>query len=360
MSKRYSFGISPPWTRWPLGAAALAATGLAWAQPDDDRPADTVRTTQYQEMPTTTTDSDTGYIDNAVLGTRFRLRYEAASDIDKPDRAEFFYAKCGCFRGAGDPVAPGPVGPALDIDGDGTITDEEVLASPLIENSLDYDLFRLDIEYAIGRRWSAFVEIPYLQIDGAAIPSASGFGDIRAGFKYALRAAPNEALTLQLRAYFPSGDAGDGLGTDHYSLEPAVLWYKRINPRATLNAEFRVWVPIDGSSGAGTGLSGDFAGEVLRYGIGYSYDFGVAPAMQFTPVIELVGWTVLGGISSFSPDRTPNNLVVSDAEDTIVNLKIGARLKLDPHNSIYLGYGIALTDEVWYDDIWRLEYRSTR
>lgn len=353
-------GKAHAFTLTMLGAAALGIASNALAQADDDRPVDPVRTTQYQEMPMSTTDSDTGYIDNAILGTRFRLRAETASDIDKPDRAEFFYAKCGCFRGVGDPNAPGPVGSPVDLNGDGMIDDAEVLASPLIENSLDYDLFRLDIEYMIGKRWSAFVEIPYMQIDGAAIPSASGFGDIRAGFKYALRSAANEALTFQLRTYFPSGDAGDGLGTDHYSFEPALLWYKRLDPRSTLNAEFRVWVPIDGSSSAATGRSGDFAGEVIRYGIGYSYDFGVAPAMQFTPVVELVGWTVLDGIVTFSPDATPNNLVISSADDTIVNLKIGARLKLDPNNSIYLGYGIALTDEVWYDDIWRLEYRSTR
>lgn len=347
----------------PISLAAFAGLGAALcahAQPAEDTPAETTRPTQYQEMPLSVTDSDTGYIDNAFVGTRFRLIYDAGSGIDKPDRAEFFYAKCGCFRGAGDPNAPGPVGALIDFNGDGDISDDEVIASPLIENSLDYDELRLDIEYAFGTRWSAFVEIPYRQLDGAAIPGISGFGDIRAGFKYSFLRRNDQVMTFQLRTYFPSGDAGDGLGTDHTSLEPALLYFKRLTSRSTLNGEFRLWLPVDGSSSAGTGRSGDFAGNVLRYGIGYSYDFGMAPGMQFTPIVELVGWTVLDGLSSFSPDRTPANLVVSDANDTIVNLKIGARLKLDPNNSIYFGYGFALTDEVWYDDIFRLEYRSTR
>lgn len=347
----------------PVFIATIAGLGVAGgtqAQPDEDAPVETTRPTQYQEMPMSVTDSDTGYIDNAIVGTRFRLVYDVGREIDKPDRAEFFYAKCGCFRPGADPNAPGPVGSPVDLDGDGTITDDEVLGSPLIENSLDYDELRLDIEYAFGPRWSAFVEIPYRQLDGAAIPSISGFSDLRAGFKYSFLTRADQVLTFQLRTYFPTGDAGDGLGTDHTSLEPSLLYFKRLNPRSTLNGEFRLWVPIDGSSGAGTGRSGDFAGSVVRYGIGYSYDFGDAPGTQFTPIIELVGWTVLDGLASFSPDRTPNNLVISDANDTIVNLKIGARLKLDPNNSIYFGYGKALTDEVWYDDIFRIEYRSTR
>src|SRR5205085_1898326 len=50
-----------------------------------------------------------GYIDNAIPKTMFRLRFDAAYDDNRPDRAEFFYAKCGCFRVAGVPGrAPGP------------------------------------------------------------------------------------------------------------------------------------------------------------------------------------------------------------------------------------------------------------
>ena len=50
--------------------------------------------------------------------------------------------------------------------------------------------------------------------------------------------------------------------------------------------------------------------------------------------------------------------VFADAGGTnIVNLKIGARTAVSPQSSFYVGYGKALTDAVWYDDIVRVEYR---
>ena len=47
----------------------------------------------------------------------------------------------------------------------------------------------------------------------------------------------------------------------------------------------------------------------------------------------------------------------SDAGGTnIVNLKLGARFVVDK-GSFYAGWGHALTDDVWYGDIVRVEYR---
>ncbi len=42
--------------------------------------------------------SATGYIDNAIVGSQIRFRFDAAFGFQDPDRAEFFYAKCGCYR----------------------------------------------------------------------------------------------------------------------------------------------------------------------------------------------------------------------------------------------------------------------
>src|SRR5262249_13954942 len=39
--------------------------------------------------------SAVGYIDPAIPLTQFRLRYDAAYRDNRPDRAEFFYPKCG-------------------------------------------------------------------------------------------------------------------------------------------------------------------------------------------------------------------------------------------------------------------------
>ena len=60
-----------------------------------------------------------GYLDDPDISSRVRIRFESGFHNDTPDRAEFFYAKCGCYAtlfNPGDPEydpdAPGP-GPGI-------------------------------------------------------------------------------------------------------------------------------------------------------------------------------------------------------------------------------------------------------
>src|SRR4051812_3532485 len=86
-----------------------------------------------------------GYVDFAVPITQLRLRFDAAYDNTRPDRAEFFYSKCGCFKTLPrnnpgfDPNAAGP---------------------PLLESKVDYQEARTFLEVAFTDRFSAFVEAP--------------------------------------------------------------------------------------------------------------------------------------------------------------------------------------------------------
>jgi hypothetical protein len=91
-----------------------------------------------------------------------------------------------------------------------------------------------------------------------------------------------------------------------------------------------------------------FSGDVLFYGLGGSYDLIQGDNVRFTPVVEAVGWSVLGG---FVTPPSPADGI------NIVNLKIGARLTFGVRNSIYVGYGRQLTHRGWYHDIMRIEYR---
>jgi hypothetical protein len=68
-------------------------------------------------------------------------------------------------------------------------------------------------------------------------------------------------------------------------------------------------------------------------------------------VIEIVGWNVTGG------QQTGSGIPSSASGINIVNLKIGARMGFGNHNSLYVGYGKALTSGDWYDQIVRVEYR---
>ena len=62
--------------------------------------------------------SAAGYVESAIPVTQFRLRYDSMYDDNRPDRADFFYPKCGCFRdrSAGVSVsAPRPIDPAMPL-----------------------------------------------------------------------------------------------------------------------------------------------------------------------------------------------------------------------------------------------------
>jgi hypothetical protein len=307
-----------------------------------------------------------GYIDDAMIESQVRIRFESGFGNRAPDRAEFFYGKCGCLRdavledvapAAFDPNAPGP-GPGL-------------------ANDIDFDQLLFEAEFVVGDRVSIFGELPFRWVQPRSFvpdtaPSGGfgnqgGVGDLRAGVKVALAGSEDYVVTARLQAYFPTGDAGEALGTDHASLEPALLYHHRATDRFAIESQFGFWLPIGGSAAPGSGSDHGYAGNVLYYGIGPSYIVYDGPAVRVAPVIELVGWSVLDGFEALVPDMpsctvpgqlNPPACLTADAGGTnIVNLKFGARFGFEPGSSIYVGYGHALTDKSWYDDILRLEYR---
>jgi Putative MetA-pathway of phenol degradation len=289
-----------------------------------------------------------GYIDDAIVGSQIRIRFDAGFNNDTPDLAEFFYAKCGCYRGlataapaAFDPNAPGPP-PGSAI---------------VIPRTLNFQQLYLTAEYAPVSRFSVFITAPFrwLQADGIAagapgsFPNQGGFSDLRAGFKAAMLASPSHYLTFQFQTYMPTGEASKGLGTHHWSIEPSVLYYQRLSKRASFESMIGEWHPTGGSAGVPTASSDKFAGDVFFYGLGPSYNLYSSDRVRFTPVLELVGWHILNGFETGAP---------SDASGiNIVNLKIGARTSWGEHHSLYAGFGHKLTTADWYQDIVRVEYR---
>jgi hypothetical protein len=293
-----------------------------------------------------------GYIDDATLTSQVRLRFDAAFHNELPDRAEFFYAKCGCYQGlaqaippAYDPAAPGP--------------------GPGVPTAVNFQQFYVDAEYNPNRRFSVFAEIPARWIQPqsfkpippfAPFSSTGGLGDIRAGVKFGIVSSSNTALTAQVRGSFPSGNAVKGLGTNHGSVEFALLYNGQLSDRVVLESQIGDWHPIGGSDGVPISGSDKFSGDVFFYGIGPSYQVYKRGAVSFAPVIELVGWNVRGGFLT-EPGGPVLGAAASASGTNIVNLKIGARTSWNSQRSLYVGYGHVLTTESWYDDIVRLEYR---
>jgi hypothetical protein len=285
-----------------------------------------------------------GYIDDSLITTRIRVRWESGTHNHVPDRAEFFYAKCGCYSGlkasdpAFDPSAPGP--------------------QPGAVSDLNFQQLYLEGEYAAGKHFGVFAELPirWIQPQTFATPppgfgNQSGLGDLRAGVKIGLADSPATRATFQLRGYFDTGKAENGLGTNHSTIEPALLLNNALGNRAAIESQIGYWLPLDGSKPLPNTTGDKFSGSVFYYGIGPSYEVYRNRSVGLAPVVELIGWHVISG------SETGGNADASGIN--IVNLKIGARVSWNNRGSVYVGWGHALTDASWYEDIIRFEFRKS-
>jgi hypothetical protein len=329
--------LGAPAERPPIAGAPATPTNvsaaLAATPPVADQ--DTVRRRRRPSM--------VGYTGDATIGTQLRVRWDAGYGIEAPDRAEFFYAKCGCYRDlpaadpSHDPHAPGP--------------------GPGIATALDYQQLGLLLEYSPRSRFSVYAELPVRWLRPQAFSTAAEFGDqrgisdIRGGAKFALVDSPDEILTVQVQGAAPTGAASRGLGTNLWRLEPSLLWHRTLSPQVTVEAQFGASMPFQGSAGVPVETSRRFAGNVLLYGFGPSVVAYRSGDLAVVPVVEVVGWHVLDGL------QTAPGQQGSAGGINIVNLKAGARILYGNLGSIYMGYGRAVTSRVWYDDIIRVEFR---
>jgi hypothetical protein len=186
------------------------------------------------------------------------------------------------------------------------------------------------------------------------LSSGSGISDLQAGFKVAAVRSATQNLSSQLRADFPTGDGSSGLGTNHYSVEPMVLLSLKLSDAAWVEAEFGDSHPIGGTiyRAEPSSQPHNFAGDVVMYGIGPSYRLIDRDRYRLSPVLELVTWHVFGGLQTGI-----NNVVESAAGSNVLNAKLGARISFFEGSSVYAGYGRALTPDIWYRNLFRIEYR---
>jgi Putative MetA-pathway of phenol degradation len=276
---------------------------------------------QEGDSPILVGDSGVGYVDSAVLGDQMRVRFESAYGIDQANRAEFIWA----WR---PPLGDGP---------------------SAAESEVDYQ----QLTYYLEKQWlenvSLFAEFGGILSNPVINNNSGGFGDLNLGTKLALWMEDDSLTTAQVRVYVPSGDESRGLGTGHVSMEPALLHFRRLNSIWTNESEFRYFFPIGGTENK--------RGPIVRYGTGLSCLLHGCGDRQLRAVTEFVGWSVLDGQAEFSDGL--GGSVIEDADgDTIINAKLGLRWKNRCH-SLYAGYGRALTGDVWYQDVLRLEWRRT-
>lgn len=338
---------------------AMSLPGVALAQDSGAASADTNIVAAEQAAPSQTTrppaqqrrrGTMVGYIADATVESYARVRFDLGYGNNVPDRSEFFYAQCGCNGGG----APGP-----GLPGPQDLT-----------TNLNFQQLHFDAAYAVHPRVAVFGSVPLRFVQPQSFVgdiltppqtnnnfvNSSGFSDIRAGAKVAIISTDTAVLSAQAQFFFASGDAQKGLGTDHTSFEFAALFHQSVSEKATVEAQFGDLHPIGGSTlndPTSPHYGADYAGDVLFYGIGPSYEVVNNGRLRFAPVVELVGWHVLGGLQQVGP---PQFAIPADGTN-IVNLKLGARTILNDGSSFYAGYGFAMTDAKWYGKIVRFEYR---
>jgi hypothetical protein len=323
-----------------------------------------------------------GYLENPIPISTFRLRFDAAFNLNRPDRAEYFY-------GAWQELGFHPHG----IQGNGVFFDPKAKGPNLLPGNINYQVPEAYMEFAFLNRFSGFVQVPYRIIQfrdlhednpeseqkrnpadapnpgsnffpepgpentGPPQTNFNNFSDLQFGFKAAILASPNQFLTFQTRVYSPTGNASQGLGTGHWSVEPSLLYYLQPTKRLVLQAQLTDWTPIDGGE----------AGNIFEYGAGLGYAVYQRGNFAIMPITEFLGWTVLNGFESIfgsiSATAQPGlelpvtHGVEEAGGNTIVNGKIGVRVFWGEGQSLYAGYGRALTGTHWYTDDFRLEYR---
>ena len=210
-----------------------------------------------------------GYIENAAPVTMARIRFDSAYDNNRPDRGEFFYAKCGCFQTA---------------DAHGV---------PLPEKKIDYQELSAYAEWAFTQRFSAFFNVPIRFLNPEVNANSSGLSDVSFGGKYAFVYNQNRIMSLRVNFQAPSGSTTSGLGNGNWWVEPGLLYLEQINQRWQVFGQFIFQAPI--------GTRSDFTGNMINYGVGTSYVVTQGSWGYVAPVVEMVGWTVLKRSGSWTP-----------------------------------------------------------
>jgi hypothetical protein len=275
---------------------------------------------QQQSGDVPESESGVSFIDSALPWSQVRLLIDGNYDFRRPGRAAYLFPK------SGQPGDPGWWQP---------------------ERRVDWQEITSIIEYAIiPSTLSVFANLATRFVNPDINANDWGFDDVDIGVKWAFFSVPGLTTTFQLRGTIPM-HSGPGLGSMHYSVEPGLLVNLRPIDWLALEGELRFWQPIGGT---------DFAGEMVRYGLGLTIGSRSYSDFWITPVLEAVGWSVLGGkeLIYFSPDSAA---VRSADGDTIVNAMGGVRFGFGDCGDIYLGYGHSLTGDAWQHWLWRVEFR---
>jgi hypothetical protein len=250
-----------------------------------------------------------------------RVRWDAGRNVIFPDRAEYFWA-----RADGNGLGPRPTAPLLG------------------EPSVDYDELILYSEAAVGNVGVIF-ELPYRSVDPEVAPHASGFADMAVGTKTLLFDRELFQIAMQFKTYIPQGNALEGLGVGHVSLEPSLIAAVNIGPCTYLQFQLAQWIPLGGNP--------DYQGGILHHHASLNHVL-----YKFLPDVPLIGSLEYGGWSFQTGGYTDPLLGPQPASDEMyVSLGGGLRLVVCDKLDFGLGVACAVGDEHFAEHLYRTEFR---
>ncbi len=255
------------------------------------------------------------FLDFARPRSMTRFRWNHGENLILPDRNEYFWGAIG---------GPGP---------------------GLPETGLDYDELTIYLETA-SDNFSLFIETPYRNNDPDINFGSGGFGDLRFGTKSLLVDCELLQFTFQFTTTVPTGRSGNGLGTGHTSLEPALLASLKLAPDTYMQAQLAEWIPLGGTPGV--------QGSLLRYNFAFN-------RVMYRPLpdTDLIGILEFGGFAFQAGGFTDpvSGLVLPSNEDGYFYLGPGLRLSVCDKLDVGFGASFALTDQHFADQIYRIELR---
>jgi hypothetical protein len=254
------------------------------------------------------------FVDTARPRTLQRVRYNALTDIQFPDRAEYFWARemlpGGPGRGPGKP--------------------KYIKVAKRYRGELSTNISQLTYyQEAASERASFFIELPYQATNPVITPRHAGFGDMNLGSKAMFFDCELMQLTFQFRTFIPTGNPAYGTGNGHTTLEPSLLTSVRLAPSTYFQGQLAEWIPLGGDT--------NYEGSVLHYHFSFNQVLcNVAPDSPLIGTFEMNGYSFQTGGYTDPTAKTPQRYAGGTGY-----FNIGPGLRLSICNNLDFGAAVA-------------------
>ena len=201
-----------------------------------------------------------------------------------------------------------------------------------------------------AQRGSFFVEYPYRQLNPLFSPTQAGFSDINFGIKSLMLDTELLQISFQFRTYTPSGNAAQGLGTGHFSLDPSLLSSLKLAPDTYFQAQLGNWVPLGGNQ--------KITGGILYWFMSLNQVvWRLSPDTPVIAMLEMDGWSFENGgytnpIANYGP-----KVIGSGGGVSYFNIGPGLRAALGKAVDLGTALTFSTTSNHWGSPWFRLEVR---